>query len=52
MGGKQLDKISQLIQARIAQLVAYWLDTEEVPGPNPGKGENFSMKISSNLNTA
>ena len=27
-----------------AQLVAYWLDTREVPGSNPGKGENFSMK--------
>ena len=34
------------IQARIAQLVAYRLGTGEVPGSNPGKGENFSMKIS------
>ena len=29
------------IQARIAQLVAYRLGTSEVPGSNPGKGENF-----------
>ena len=29
------------IQARIAQLVAYWLGTGEVPGLN-----NFSMKMS------
>ena len=29
----------------IAQLVAYWLGTGEVPGSNPGLGENFSMKI-------
>ena len=35
-----------LIQARIAQLVAYQLGTGEVSGSNPGKGENFSMKIS------
>ena len=35
-----------IIQARIAQLVAYRLGTEDVPGSNPGKGENFSMKIS------
>ena len=35
-----------LIQARIAQLVAYWLVTGEVPGSNPGDGENFSVKIS------
>ena len=34
------------IQARIAQLVAYWLGTGEVPGSNPGKAENFSVKIS------
>ena len=34
------------IQARIAQLVAYWLGTGEVPGSNPCKGENFSLKIS------
>ena len=33
------------IQARIAQLVAYWLGTGEVPGSNPVKGENFSVKI-------
>ena len=38
--------IHKIIQARIAQLVAYWLDTGEVPGSNPGKGENFSVKIS------
>ena len=29
------------IQARIAQLVAYRLGTGEVPGSNPGKGENL-----------
>ena len=34
------------IQARKAQLVAYRLGTGEVKGSNPGKGENFSMKIS------
>ena len=34
------------IQARIAQLVAYRLGTGEVPGSNPGKSENFSVKIS------
>ena len=33
------------IQARIAHLVAYWLGTGKVPGSNPGKGENFSVKI-------
>ena len=34
------------IQARIAQLVAYRLGgTSEVPGSNPGKDENFSVKI-------
>ena len=33
-------------QVSIAQLVAYWLWTGEVPGSNPGKGENFSMEIS------
>ena len=38
------------IQARIAQLVAYGLGTGEVPGSNPGKGENFSMKVSNYLN--
>ena len=37
---------ASLIQARIAQLVAYWLGTGEVPGSNPGKGENFTVKIS------
>ena len=35
-----------IIQARIAQLVSYRLGTGEVPGSNPSKGENFSMKIS------
>ena len=35
------------IQARIAQLVAYRLGTGEVLGSNPGKGENFSVKIKS-----
>ena len=39
-------KLKILIQARIAQLVAYRLGTGEVPGSNPGKGENFSVKIS------
>ena len=34
------------IQARIAQLVAYPLGTGEVPGSNPGRGKNFSVKIS------
>ena len=34
------------IQARIAQLVAYRLGTGMVPGSNPGKGDNFSVKIS------
>ena len=32
------------MQVRTAQLVAYWLGTWEVPGSNPGKGENFSVK--------
>ena len=31
---------------RIAQLVAHPLGTGEVLGSNPGKGENFSVKIS------
>ena len=31
--------------ARIAQLVANPLGTREVPGSNPGTGENFSVKI-------
>ena len=39
-------KLFIAIQARIAQLVAYRLGTGEVPGSNPGKGENFSVKIS------
>ena len=39
------------IQPRIAQLVAYWLGTGEVPGSNPGKGKNFSVKISNWLNS-
>ena len=34
------------IQTRIAQLVAYWLSTGEVPGSNPDKSKNFSVKIS------
>ena len=34
------------IQARIAQLVTYRLGTGEVPGSNPGKSKNFSVKIS------
>ena len=38
-------KISH-IQARIAQLVAYRLGNGEVPGSNPGKGKNFTVKIS------
>ena len=28
-----------LLYARIAQSVAYWLGTGEVPGSNPDKGE-------------
>ena len=34
------------IQAWIAQLVADQLGTREVRGSKPGKGDNFSMKIS------
>ena len=34
------------IQARIAQLSAYWLGTSKVPGSNPGKGENYLVNIS------
>ena len=34
------------IQARIAHLVAYRLGTGEILGSNPGKGDNFSVKIS------
>ena len=39
--------ITHLVQARIAQLVAYRLGTRVVPGPgsNPGKEDNFSVKI-------
>ena len=37
---------NKVIQARIAQLVAYRLGTGEVPGSHPDKGENFSVKIS------
>ena len=33
-----------VIHARIAQLVAYRLCTGVVPGSNPDKGENFSVK--------
>ena len=33
------------IQARIAQLVANWLGTEEVPGLNLGKGDNYYFSI-------
>ena len=40
-----------MIQARIAQLVAYRLGTRKVPGSNPGKGEKFSMKKSNRLNS-
>ena len=29
------------IQARIAQLAAFWLGTREVPGSNPCKSKNF-----------
>ena len=42
----KVTKQSSLIQARIAQLVAYRLGTGEVPGSNPCKGENISVKIS------
>ena len=34
-------KNKRIIQARIARLVAYRLGTGEVPGSNPGKGENL-----------
>ena len=43
---KKCIKVQEIIQARIAQLVAYRLGTGEVPGSNPGNGENFSVKIS------
>ena len=32
-------------QPWIAQLVAHWLGNREDQGSNPGKGDNFSMKI-------
>ena len=31
--------IFELILARIAQLVVYWLGNGHVPGSNPGKGQ-------------
>ena len=40
-----LNNLANFNQARIAQLVAYRLGTGDVPGWNPGKGENFSVKI-------
>ena len=39
-------QIKPLIQARIIQIVAYRLGTGEISSLNPGKGENFSVKIS------
>ena len=42
----KVTEITTIIQARIAQSVAYWLGTGEVTGSNPGKGDNCSMKIS------
>ena len=41
-----LHSIMLNIQAWLAQLVAHRLGTREVWGSNPGKGENFAMKIS------
>ena len=41
-----VDLTLQNIYARIAQLVPYQLGTGEVLGSNPGKGDNFSLKIS------
>ena len=38
--------MEQNIRAWIAQLVAHQLGTREVRGSNPGKGDNFSIKIS------
>ena len=38
--------LSNHIQARIAQLVAYRLGTREIPGSNPGKAKNITVKIS------
>ena len=46
MTPRKIDKFFNNIQARKAQLVAYRLGTGEVPGSNPGTGENFSVKIS------
>ena len=45
-GTVQLVTNKPLIQPMIAQLVANPLGIGEFPGSNPGKGENFSMKIS------
>ena len=42
----QILEALKIIQARIAQLVAYWLGSGGVPGSNHGKGKNFSMNIS------
>ena len=39
------NEIHYKIQARIAQLVAYWLEIGEVPGSNPGKGKTILMKM-------
>ena len=41
----KLGEEEEEIQARRAQLVAFRLGTREVPGSNPGNGENFSVKI-------
>ena len=43
----KLPKVNKrwIIQAWIAQLVAYQLGTTEVVGSNPGKGKDFSKKI-------
>ena len=41
-----LNNYFRKIQDRIAELVAYRLGTGEVLGSNPGKGDNFSVKIS------
>ena len=38
--------IVHVIQAMVAQLLAYRLGTRKVPGSNPSKGENFSVKKS------
>ena len=42
---KKIVKTIRSLKARIAQLVAYRLGTGEVADSNPGKGENFSVKI-------